>query len=147
MQLQIDRSEIRAPFSGIVLKGDLEDKLRAPVKQGDVAFEIGNQENLRATLNVADRDIQDVHVGQHMLIATNALPDEKFDAEVATITPMGEPKEGNNVFKVYAIIKSPKSEAWRPGMSGEARVDVGPRRIVWIWTHRLVDFVKLKLWM
>jgi hypothetical protein len=32
-------------------------------------------------------------------------------------------------------------------MAGEARVDVEPRRVIWTWTHRLIDFLKLKLWM
>ena len=27
------------------------------------------------------------------------------------------------------------------------RIDVAPRRLVWIWTHRLIDFLRLKLWM
>ena len=59
---------------------------------------------------------------------------------------MGEPKEGNNIFKVYGTIGDKKSESWRPGMAGEAHVDVEPRRVIWMWTHRLVDFLKLKTW-
>ena len=39
------------------------------------------------------------------------------------------------------------SEAWRPGMAGEARVNVEHRRLIWIWTHRVVDWLQLKLWM
>ena len=34
----------------------------------------------------------------------------------------------------------------KPGMAGEARIDAGNKRLVWIWTHRLVDFLRLKLW-
>ena len=60
--------------------------------------------------------------------ATNALPDQKFEFTVDRIIPMGQPKEGNNVFKVYGTIDPTKtSESWRPGMAGEARVDVGAR--------------------
>ena len=36
---------------------------------------------------------------------------------------------------------------WRPGMMGEARVDVQKRPMIWIWTHRLVDWARLKVWM
>src|SRR5579884_2588858 len=63
-QYQIDKAQVRAPISGLILKGDLEDKLHAPVKQGDVLMEIGNPNNLRGELSVEDRDIQDIHVGQ-----------------------------------------------------------------------------------
>ena len=51
LQKLIERAVIRAPFSGQILKGDLEDKMRAPVKQGDVLFEIGTPENLRVELS------------------------------------------------------------------------------------------------
>ncbi|HWP39586.1 MAG TPA: hypothetical protein VNL70_01580, partial [Tepidisphaeraceae bacterium] len=37
--------------------------------------------------------------------------------------------------------------AWRPGMQGEARVDVEHRRLVWIWTHKFIEWVRLKLWI
>jgi hypothetical protein len=40
-----------------------------------------------------------------------------------------------------------KNPGWRPGMAGEARVDVKHRPLIWIWTHRLIDFLRLKLWM
>lgn len=146
-QYQIDRSEIKAPFGGTILKGDLEDKLHASVKLGDPLMEIGNPEQLRAELMVDDRDIHELHIGQTGRLATHALPDDKYNFVVDRIIPVGQPKEGSNVFTVYARIEGPGSPAWRPGMAGEARINVEHRRLAWIWTHRLIDFLKLKLWM
>jgi hypothetical protein len=34
----------------------------------------------------------------------------------------------------------------RLGMQGVARIDVGKRKLVWIWTHTVLDWVRLKLW-
>ena len=149
LQNQIDRAVIKAPIKGQIIEGDLEDKLRAPVKQGDVLFEISTPDNLRATLSVADRDIQDIRGGQVQKgrLATNALPDDKYDFVIDRVIPMGKPKEGSNIFEVYGKIVGKTSPSWRPGMAGEARVDVEPRRVIWTWTHRLIDFLKLKLWM
>jgi hypothetical protein len=31
-------------------------------------------------------------------------------------------------------------------MTGLAQIDVGHRRILWIWTHRVIDSVRLWLW-
>jgi hypothetical protein len=31
-------------------------------------------------------------------------------------------------------------------MTGLAQIEVGDRRIIWIWTHRLMDTLRLKLW-
>jgi len=88
---QIEKATIRAPMHGWILKGDLEDKLNAPVKQGDVMMEIGDPSNLRAELAVEDRDIHDLKVGQHGRLATHALPDDKYDFVVDRIIPVGEP--------------------------------------------------------
>jgi hypothetical protein len=32
-------------------------------------------------------------------------------------------------------------------MSGLAKVEVGQRRILWVLTHRTLDFLRLKLWI
>ena len=36
---------------------------------------------------------------------------------------------------------------WLSGQEGEARVDVAKKPIAWVWTHRLIDFIRLKLWI
>ena len=35
----------------------------------------------------------------------------------------------------------------KPGMAGIARIDADQRSVIWIATHKLVDFLRLKLWM
>jgi len=60
--------------------------------------------------------------------------------------PLGDAKDAENTFKVFAVLDEQPAFI-RPGMAGEARIDAGHKRLVWIWTHRLVDFLRLKLWM
>ncbi len=149
LQDQINRATVVAPVDCEILKGDLEDKVGAPVKLGDELFEVGDAANLRAELTVPDRDIQDIHPGQNQKgrLATNAEPDKSFDFVVDRVIPIPDPKDGTNNFKVYATIIGKQPATWRPGMEGEARVNVAPRSLAWIWTHRLIDFLRLKLWM
>jgi multidrug resistance efflux pump len=144
-QSKIDRAIIRAPFAGKVLNGDWRDKIGAPVKQGDQLFDM-SQHDLHAELSVAERDIQWLHEGATGELATTSLPDERMKFHIDRIVPMGTPKEGENVFTVFAALDQ-ANEQWRPGMEGEARVDVEHRSVLWIWTHRLVDFIRLKLWI
>jgi hypothetical protein len=150
-QYEIDHATITAPYTGTILKGDLSEKQHARFQQGETMFEIARTDALRTELTVAERDIQDLKVGAAGMVATSSLPMDKYPFHVIRIIPLGEPKEGSNNFLVYGQMdKTPEVEQamkfWRPGMAGEARVDVGHRRIVWIWTHRLVDFLRLKLW-
>ena len=106
--------------------------------------------NLRGELSVNERDIQNVKIGATGHLATDALPMDSFPFTVTRILPTPEAKEGTNSFTVYAdVTPDLKSDnpAWRPGLAGEARIDVGKRSLAWIWTHRLIDFLRLKLWM
>jgi hypothetical protein len=143
---QISRATVVAPFDGQILKGDLFDKLDVPVKEGEEQMVFGQVGNLRAALTVNERDIQDVKEGAVGKLATTSKPLDKAGFHVERIVPLGSPKDGSNVFTVYATIDTP-DPSWRPGMAGEARVDVDKRTWAWIWSHRLMEFIRLKTWM
>ncbi len=152
---RIQQARIVAPVDGRILKGDLRDKIGAPVKEGDVLFEIADPRRLEAELSVADNDIRNLQVavpgkdlpGSVGYLATSSLPTDKFHLRITRIVPIGEVKDGTNVFKVYAQMDGRRSDDWRPGMTGEARIDVQPESLAWIWTHKALDFLRLKLWM
>ena len=36
--------------------------------------------------------------------------------------------------------------AVQPGLQGVAKIHAGEHNLAWIWTHRLVDWARLKLW-
>ena len=165
LKYKIEQATIKAPFDCIVLRGELSDRQNAPVQKGDVLFEIAqsdpenpNRIAVEGELHVPDRDIQEVKrihdqqkAGQLQRdtdgeIATTSFPSEGFDFKIDRIVPMGEPKEGENAFNIYVQIDNPPGWMF-PGESGEARVNIENRRLVWIWTHRLTDWIKLKLWI
>ncbi len=165
----IAMADLKSPMDGVLLKGDLMDRVGMPAKEGEPLFEVAKSDGkdpgrlaLEAELQVSDHDIQDlaeaVHKRQEALkrgekvddydgeLATTSFPSEGFKFVVTRIVPVGEPKEGENVFKVYATIQDPA--AWmHPGLAGDARVNIEKRTLVWMWTHRLIDWIKLKLWI
>jgi RND family efflux transporter MFP subunit len=145
IQQEIDEGEIRAPFDGKVLSGDLTDEVNVNKKQGDELFTIAEGSGLRGELNVEDRDIQQLKVGQSGYLATTALPTQKYKFTVSRIVPLGQAKEGSNTFTVFARLDE-TAPTWLPGMQGEARVEIGKRPLVWIWTHKFVDYLRMKLW-
>ena len=148
---QVDRGTVFAPMDGQVLtaKGDLTDKTDVEIKQGEELMMFGDPTKLRGELQVGDRDIQDVGEGNRGELATTSEPTHKVAFTVGRVVPLGSPKEGSNVFTVYATLPDGDKlpAGWRPGMTGEAKIDAGRATWGWIWTHRLVDFVRLKLWM
>ena len=143
---KIDRALVKAEIDGEVLEGDLKDKKGAAVKRGDPLMLIGQKGNLRGELRVAEKDIQDVKERAKGKLAVTSLPTEKYAFTVERIVPSTEVQEGTNYFRVIVKLDETNKD-WLPGMEGEARVDVTPKPLIWQWTHRVVDFVRLKLWI
>jgi len=148
-QRQIDHSTIVAPFAGQILKGDLSSHIGQKASLGEELYELQQTGKLRIEMTVAERDIQDVKQDATGRFATDSLPWDKYSMKVTRILPVPDVKEGANSFMVYgeAVLEPGQEPRWQPGMAGEARIDVTPRRLAWIWTHRLIDFLRLKLWM
>ncbi|MDD2667066.1 hypothetical protein [Zoogloea sp.] len=64
---------------------------------------------------------------------------------VTRITPMAMAVEGHNVFEVEAVLAS-IPDSLRPGLRGMARITVGREPLLWAWTHRLTDWIRLEWW-
>lgn len=143
--LQISRAKIHAPYAGIILTGDMRDKIGAPFRKGDPMMRMAKQSNLQAKLFVAERDIQRVEVGKKGWLALTADPSDKREFVVDRIVPEGKTEDTSAVFEVYATILDPNPE-WKPRQRGDAKVEVGPRTLAWIWVHRFSDWVSIKMW-
>ena len=142
---QLSRSKITAPFTGIVVSGDLSQLLGSPVERGKVLFEVAPLKDYRVRMQVDERDIALLEVGQQGTLILNSLPDLTFPVGVAKITPVSTSLEGSSYFLVEAAVQE-VSERLRPGMEGISKVEVGKRTLIWILMHDLFDWIRLKLW-
>ncbi len=146
VESHIKQATLVAPISGSLVSEDLKRRMGAPVETGEVLFEIARIELLRAELYVPEESIALVNIGQAGELAAVGHPNRKIRFVVERITPLAEVVNQVNSFRVRArLLDRPK---WmRPGMEGLARIDVGKKRYVWIWTHRLTDWLRMKLWI
>ena len=142
---QISRAAIVAPFDGLVVNGDLSQSLGAPVEVGDVLFEVSPLDAYRLVLQVDERDIGEISEGQSGELILTAMPNERFDFTVTKVTPVSRSEEGRNVFRVEGRLKQ-ASDRLRPGMEGFSKVSVDRRKLIWIWTHSLFEWLRIKLW-
>ncbi|MFW6107670.1 MAG: HlyD family efflux transporter periplasmic adaptor subunit, partial [bacterium] len=143
---KIEQATIVAPISGKIITGDLAEQIGKPVETGEVLFEIAPLESLRAELHVPEDDIAEIELGQTGRLATETYPGRRLRFEVTRISPVAEVVKQKNVFKVRAeLVRSPP---WmRPGMQGVAKIHIGRRRYAWIWTHDVIDWFRMKLWL
>ena len=96
-------------------------------------------------LEVDERDIADVQVGQHGHVMLSAFPSESLDVTVKKVTPVSTANEGRNFFRVEATLDQPHDRL-RPAMEGAGKIEIDRRLFVWIWTHQVVDWVRLAVW-
>jgi len=142
---QLARTQILAPFDGVIVSGDLTRTLGSPVERGQVLYKIAPLNDYRVVLEVDERDFSDVAVGQSGYLALAAAPNERLEITVTKVTPVSTAEDGSNFFKVEASLANPP-EHLRPGMQGVGKVEVGERKLLWIWTHRIVDWLRLWVW-
>lgn len=143
---RIDQAQLVAPISGWVVSEDRKQKIGAPVETGEILFEITDIGSLRAELYVPETDIADVVEGQAGFMAAVGHPDQRTGFVVERINPIAEVIDNQNIFRVRARILE-QHEWMRPGMEGEAKIIVGRKTYLWIVTHRLVDWLRMKLWI
>jgi len=78
-------------------------------------------------------------------LATATFPDDRLGFVVERINPVADQSKGQNVFKVRVKLDR-KPSYLRPGLEGVAHVTIGKRPYYRIWTRRLVNWIKMKLW-
>lgn len=139
------RTRIKAPFDSVIVSGDLSQSIGRPVSRGDVLFELAPLDRYRVTALVPDTDMQFMKPGLAGSMRLAGLPEQPFDFEVATVTAVARTAEGVNGFEVIGPLRSQDSRI-RPGMEGAAKIPVGRHKLVWIWTHELVAWARVKLW-
>ena len=142
---QLARTRIAAPFDAIVVTGDLSQSLAAPVERGQVLFELAPLNAYRVVLQVDERDVTFVQVGQRGTLVLTGAPADGLPLLVEKITPVSAQKDGRNYFRVEAKLER-GLERLRPGMEGVGKVAIDRRPLVWIWTRQVIDWMRLQLW-
>ncbi len=156
LEHRIRKATILSACSGRVLLGELKEQLDAPVKKGDVLFEVGPPDALRATLSMGEDQIADVVLAYQNAIkkgevlrgqlAAVGRPGQRIDFDVERIDPVARVVDQANVFGVRAKLQM--TEPWmRPGMEGVAKIHLGRRRYIWLGSRRIVNWVRMKLWL
>jgi hypothetical protein len=152
LQYQIERAAITSPIAGMVLSGDWRQKVGGVIPKGEPMFEIAPLDDIIVLLRVSESDVDQLqnYIEEHGTLpqgrfATRSQPDHKFDLTIERIIPLAEPHNNANVFEIHC--RMTEHTNWlRPGMEGLAKVNVGPRPIAWILTHRITDMVRLWIW-
>lgn len=134
---QLGRTRLQAPFAGLLVSGDLSQRLGNAVTKGEVLFEVTLLDAYRVILEVDERRINDVRTGQGGSLVLASQPGTTYAFTIA--------KDGRNFFRVEARLAS-IDDRLRPGMEGVGKIAVDRRRLLAIWSRELIEWLHLWLW-
>ncbi len=142
---QLKRIQMRAPIDGMVIQGDLSQMLGSPVEKGQVLMTIAPRNAFRVIIELDERDVQAVKLGQNGRLVLSALPWDTVPILIERITPMAVVSEGRNVFEIEARLAQAQADL-RPGLRGVARIDVGRAPLLRVWTRRFMEHLSRFVW-
>jgi RND family efflux transporter MFP subunit len=141
-QAQRDDMVLRAPADGTVLRRDGEPG--QIVAAGQTLYTLACCAPLRVSAEVDEEDIVRVRRGQRVLLRSEALPGRVFEAEVADITPKGDP-----VARSWRVRIRPREAAVleaagaRAGMTMDANIVITRRDDVLLMPSRALTVAGL----
>ncbi len=146
VQYRLQQAALKAPFAAVVVEGDIREKLGAPVKQGEAILKVARTDTLYVEAEVKERDVHEILGKANGEIAFVSQPKLKYPVRIVTVEPAAVPKNEANVFLVRCAFVGKPEAWWRPGMSGLCKIDVEKRSLLWVLSHRTIDFLRMKLW-
>ena len=155
VERRVAAATIRAPADGTLIGGDARRLIGAALPLGQPLFEfapsVASAGSWRLELAVTDRDAARVQVGARGEFVPLARPDLRIPIVVERIRPTSEIREGENVFVAEAALPTdglPEGAAWlRPGAEALAKLDTGVAAPWRASLRRLIDAVRVRLWL
>lgn len=146
IRYRLQQAVIKAPFDSVIVEGDLRQRIGAPIKQGEGLFKVARTDTLYVEAEVNERDISEILNKSEGQIAFVTQPKLKFPIQIVRVEPAAFPKDQENVFLLRCSLSGEIEPWWRPGMSGVSKFQVEKRTLIWVFTHRTVDFLRMFFW-
>lgn len=116
-QLTLEKTKIRAPFSGIVF--DIQVSPHERVSAGTELFTLVNIDRIHVQARVLESEIGKMRVGREVDLKFSAYPGKIFKGKVKAISPVVNPDD--RTCKVTIDVANPEEEI-KPGMHAEVEI-------------------------
>lgn len=147
IRYQLQHAQVRAPYAGVVIEGELKKNLGAPVRKGDLLLKLAQTRETYLELEIDQAYVHEVSVGSRGEFALVGRPEERYGITVTRIDPAAVNRDGKTFYLARAELLNQQRPDWRPGMGGNAKLDVGYRSLIWVLTHRTVRFLREFFWI
>ena len=126
-EYELREATIRATIDGVITRRHI--KVGHTLNQNAPAFEMKRLDSIEAELNVPEREIGRIRVGQFARVLVDALADDRFEGAVSRVAPEVDPTSGT--FRVTVSLDNPDRRL-KPGMFGrvDVRTDIRPNALL-----------------
>ncbi len=117
--LDLDQSQVRSPFSGIVSKKKVEKG--GFINKGQQLLEIMDISKVLAQINIPENKIRFIKIGSKVKVTFDAVPGKTYTGVIKTLGLEAEQK--NRTFPAEVQINNPK-QILLPGMMARAKIEL-----------------------
>lgn len=143
----LSQSQLKAPFDGVVVEGDRTELLSSPVELGDKLFRIAALDSLFVRATILEHDVVFLDNKMSGEFAFVSLPHLTHPVTLDLIFPEASfAEQRGNGFDLDLRFQEGAQPWWRPGMSGVVKLDAGDKAAWWIFSHRIIDRLRLFFW-
>jgi len=147
IQYSIDNAIALATMTGTVVGNDLKKLQFSVVPFGKTILELAETDNLEPLLFVPEDQIADIKPLQKGELVATGYPDRRIQFEIISVEKNAVVLAQKNVFKTRARIINKQELDWiRGGMEGVAQVDIEPRLMVWVYTRKAINWIRMYFW-
>jgi RND family efflux transporter MFP subunit len=118
LELELDKTQIRAPFSGVVARRYVRQGQQ--VVKGDRLFWVTAEGPLGMRFTLPENFIGRIRKGQVLPMTTPDLPEQKYQVRVVQVSPVVDP--ASSTIEVAVELEG-KPGSLRPGMDASVRVE------------------------
>lgn len=142
----IAQAQIRAPQDGMILNGDLRDRLGSRLELGTPLFDLARHDRAVVEVRIPEKLVLTARDAVGAEFAPTSQPGRTHALVDLRIAPASTIADDRNVFLGEAEVAIDLA-LLPPGMEGTVRIDAGSRPVYWVLTHRMTDWLHLNFWL
>lgn len=126
-QMELDKTQIRAPFSGIIT--DIKVSPGETISVGRELFTLVDLSQIKIQAKVLESEVGKLKVGHEASLKFSAYPGRIFRGKVEAISPLINPEDKTCI--VHIVVENPSREI-KPGMHAEVEIaaDIYQNRVI-----------------
>ncbi|MEO0653013.1 MAG: HlyD family efflux transporter periplasmic adaptor subunit, partial [Planctomycetota bacterium] len=140
---QIDNAELRAPFDGVVLTGDVRDRVGDTLTRGEPLFDLAPAGQVWVELEISERAALEVEMHLQGTFAPRARPELHLPVEVVHVGAALEASASGPVLRSKAELQE-IADWLRPGMRGTVRLRSGWKAPWRMLLGRPLDMLRMR---